>query len=61
LAKKVALAWTSDLFDVLLPLLYGINSDFPGEATPALGNKTVKLEESSEKTVQRNSLRGHNP
>jgi hypothetical protein len=52
---------TSDLFDVLLPLLYGINSDFPGEATPALGNKTVKLEESSEKTVQRNSLRGHNP
>jgi hypothetical protein len=36
LAKKVTLALTSDLFDVLLPLLFGTKSDFldfPGEAT----------------------------
>jgi hypothetical protein len=61
LTKKIALAlWTSDLFDVLLPLLCGTKSDFPG-VTPDLGNKTAKLAESSEMIVQRNSLRGHEP
>jgi hypothetical protein len=28
LARKVTLALTADLFDVLLPLLYGTKSDF---------------------------------
>jgi hypothetical protein len=32
LAKKVALALTSDLFDVLLPLLHGTKSAFLEEA-----------------------------
>jgi hypothetical protein len=36
----------------------GQKFDFPRKATPALGNKTTKLAESSEETVQRNSLRG---
>jgi hypothetical protein len=61
LAKKVALALTSDLFDVLLPLLLGTKSDFLGEVTPALKDKSAKLANSSETTVQRNSLRGYNP
>jgi hypothetical protein len=64
LAKKVTLALTSDLFDVLLPLLHGKKSDFLNflrEATPAPVDKTAKLAVSSEKTVQRNSLRGCNP
>jgi hypothetical protein len=63
LAKKVTLALTSDLFDVLLPLFNGTKSDFldfPGEATPALVDKTAKLAKSSETTVQRNSLIGYN-
>jgi hypothetical protein len=57
------LALTSDLFDVLLPLLCGTKSDFLdflGEPTRSLRNKTAKLANSSE-TVQRNSLRGWNP
>jgi hypothetical protein len=60
LSKKVTFALTSDLFDVLLPLLCGTKSDFLdflGEATLALMDKTAKLAESSEITVQRNSLR----
>jgi hypothetical protein len=32
LARKVALALTSDLFDVLLSFLCGTKSDFLGEA-----------------------------
>jgi hypothetical protein len=51
-------ALTSDLFDVLLPFFCGTKSDFLGEATPALGDKTAKLEKFLETTVQRNSLRG---
>jgi hypothetical protein len=35
--------------------------DFPGEATPAPMDKTAKLAKSSETTVQRSSLRGHDP
>jgi hypothetical protein len=52
---------TSDLFDVLLPLLCGTKADFLGEATPAPMDKTAKLADFSEMTLQRNSLRGHNP
>jgi hypothetical protein len=47
---------------VLLPLHHGTESDFldlPGEATHAPRDKTTK--QSSEKTIQRNSLRGHDP
>jgi hypothetical protein len=47
LAQKVALMLTSDLFNVLSPLLCGIKSDFldfPWEATPAPRDKTAKLE-----------------
>jgi hypothetical protein len=57
------LALTSDLFDVLFSLIHGTKFeflDFPGKATPALMDKTAKLAISSEMTVQRNSLRGHN-
>jgi hypothetical protein len=50
LARKVALALTSGLFDVLFPLLCGTKFDFLeeamiflGEATPALRDKTDKL------------------
>jgi hypothetical protein len=43
LAKKVALALTSDLLDVLLTLLHETKSDFLGEVTPALRDKTAKL------------------
>jgi hypothetical protein len=60
LAKKSSLALTAKLFNVLLSLLHGIKSnflDFAGEATPALGDETAKLAESSEMTVQRNSLK----
>jgi hypothetical protein len=46
---------------VILPPPWHKKSDFPGDATPALGNKPVKLAESSETTVQRNSLKEHNP
>jgi hypothetical protein len=64
LAKNVALALTSDLFDVLFPLFHGTKSDFlnfMGEATSPLKDKTAKFAESSEMTVQSNSLRGHDP
>jgi hypothetical protein len=56
--KKVALALTSALFDVLLPFLYGTKSDFLGEVTPVPMDKTTKLAQSSVMIVQRNSLRG---
>jgi hypothetical protein len=52
------------LFVVLLPLLHWTKSDFldlPGEATPTLRDKIDKLAKSPETTVERNSLRGHNP
>jgi hypothetical protein len=45
-------------------LLRGTKSDFLdflGEDTPAPGGKTAKLAESSEITVQMNSLRGQTP
>jgi hypothetical protein len=61
LAKKFALALTSDLFNVLLLLLCGTKSDFLdflGEATPTLRDRTTKLAKSSETIIQRNSLRG---
>jgi hypothetical protein len=58
LAKKVTLALTSNLFDVLLLPLCGTKIDNTGEATPAPGDKIAKLAEFSEMTVQRNSLRG---
>jgi hypothetical protein len=61
LAKKITLALTSDLFDVLLPLLCGTKSDFLEAATPALRDKTAKLAKSSETTVQKNRLRGCDP
>jgi hypothetical protein len=60
LTKKVALALTFDLFNVLLPLLCGTKSDFLGEKL-FCWTKTAKLAESSETTVQRNSLRGRDP
>jgi hypothetical protein len=65
LAKKVALALTSDLFDMLLLLLCGTKSDFldfVGKATPAPRDKTAKLTKSSETTVQKKkkSLRRQN-
>jgi hypothetical protein len=56
LAKNVTLAWTSDLFDVLLSLHHGINLTFWEKLLLALRDKTAKLTESSEATVQRNSL-----
>jgi hypothetical protein len=62
LPEKFALALTSDLFDVLLlPLLHGTKSDFldfPEKVTPTPRDKTTKLAESSETSVQRNSKRG---
>jgi hypothetical protein len=64
LARKVTLALTSDLYDVLLPLFCGTKSDFLdflGEATPIPKDKTAKLAESLETTVYRNSLRGRDP
>jgi hypothetical protein len=56
LAKKGALALTSDLFDVLLPLPYETKSDFLdflGEANTALRVKTSKLAESSDMTSKK--------
>jgi hypothetical protein len=61
LVKTVALALTSDLFVVLLPFLRGTKSDFLGEDSVALWDKTAKLAKSSETAVQRNSLRGRDP
>jgi hypothetical protein len=63
LTKKVILALTSELFDVLLHLLCGTKSDFfglSGRSTPAPRDKAAKLAKSSEMTIQRNSLKGHN-
>jgi hypothetical protein len=52
-ARKVTLALTSDLFDVLLPLLQNLTFwkmlSLSERATPALGDKTAKLAESPEK------------
>jgi hypothetical protein len=42
-------------------LTSGRSYDFLGKATPAPREKTAKLAESSETTVQRNSLRGRDP
>jgi hypothetical protein len=61
LAGEVALALTSDLFDVLLPYFVGQKSDFLGEASSASRDKTAKLIKSSEITVQRHSLRDATP
>jgi hypothetical protein len=65
LAKRVALALTSDLFDVLPPLFCGTKSDclkesmtFQERLLLAPRDKTAKLEKSSEITVQRNNLKG---
>jgi hypothetical protein len=59
------LALTSDLFDVLLPLLCGTNltfcKTFWEKLLLALRDKTAKSTQSSEATIQRNSLRGPNP
>jgi hypothetical protein len=64
LANKVALALTSDLFDVLLLLLHGTKFDFLKEAMIfweklflAPRDKSAKLAESSETTFQRNSFK----
>jgi hypothetical protein len=64
LARKVALALTMGLFDVLLPLIHGTKSDFLKEAMTfwerlllALKGKTAKLVKSSETTVQRNNFK----
>jgi hypothetical protein len=43
LARKVASALTSDLFDVLLPLLRGTNLTFWEKLLLAPRDKTVKL------------------
>jgi hypothetical protein len=43
---------------MLLPPFHRTKSDFLGEATPALRDKTAKLAKSSETSVQKNSLRG---
>jgi hypothetical protein len=58
LAEKVTLVYVTSA------LLHGTKSDFldfPGEATPAPRDKTAKLAELSETTVQVNSLRGCDP
>jgi hypothetical protein len=61
LAKKIILALTYDLFEVLLPLLCGTNLTFWERLLQDSWNKTAKLAKSSEVSVQRNSLRGQNP
>jgi hypothetical protein len=55
----VQLALTSDLFDVLLPFLCGIKSDFLdflGEVLPPQETKPPNWQ-----NLQKNSLRGRDP
>jgi hypothetical protein len=64
LDKEVTLALTSDLFDVLPPLSCGTKSTlgmFWKKPLLLWGIKLPSGAESSETTVQRNNLRGHNP
>jgi hypothetical protein len=63
---NVTLTLTSDLFDVLFPVLCGTNLTFWKKLwlfrrsfSWLWGAKLPKLAESSEMTVQRNSLKGH--
>jgi hypothetical protein len=58
LAKNVASALTSDLFES--PSFVRYNLTFC-RSTPASRDRTAKLAKSSELTVQRDSLRGHDP
>jgi hypothetical protein len=43
LTKKFNLALTSDLFDVLLPLVHGTKSDFLGKATPCSKGQNCQI------------------
>jgi hypothetical protein len=57
LSRKVTLALTSDLFDVLLPLFLGTNLTFQEKQLLALRDKTTRLAKSLEATIQSNSLK----